>query len=385
MNRSSGNKSNRKRLLFLTGTRADFGKLKPLIRAIEKSDEFECHIFATGMHTLSRYGSTVIEVYKEGFRNVQSYINQVDGESMDMVLANTIQGLSRFVRECRPDLIVVHGDRVEAMAGAIVGSLQNILVAHVEGGELSGTIDGLIRHSVSKLSHIHFVSNQDAAVRLRQLGEDPASIFVIGSPDIDIMLSPDLKPVEQVKKHYDIGFDRYSLLLFHPVTTEAGSIARQASQLATAVIEDGSNYVVIHPNNDAGCETILGAFGAFEGNNRFRVFPSLRFEWFLSLLKHADFIIGNSSSGIHEAPVYAIPAINIGSRQDNRFQHESIIDCPADKGAILEAMGRARKLAGKLKPSLHFGTGNGAEKFREIIASEKTWNVPRQKKFLDLK
>ena len=165
-----------KKVLFLTGTRADYGKLKSLMNIIEKSTSFQCSIFATGMHTLSRYGNTVNEIYKNGFQDIHTYMNQIKGDGMDIILANTIHGLSRYVHENRPDLIVVHGDRVETLAGAIVGTLNNILVAHIEGGELSGTVDELIRHSVSKLAHIHFVANAKAADRLKQLGEDSANI-----------------------------------------------------------------------------------------------------------------------------------------------------------------------------------------------------------------
>src|SRR5262249_48582307 len=140
-----------KTILFLTSTRADFGKLKPLIRTVATDPRYRYAIFATGMHMLSRYGSTVIEIHKSGFDNVHAYVNQ-DGSAprqMDLVLANTVQGLGLYVREQRPDLLVVHGDRVEALAGAIVGALNNIRVAHVEGGELFGTVDELIRHSIS--------------------------------------------------------------------------------------------------------------------------------------------------------------------------------------------------------------------------------------------
>jgi UDP-N-acetylglucosamine 2-epimerase (hydrolysing) len=141
-----------RKIVFITGTRADFGKLKPLIRAVEQHGDFEYSIFATGMHLLYRYGMTVEEIHKAGFTNIFAYMNQIHGEPMEMVLANTITGLSRYLHEYEPDLLVVHGDRVEAMAGATVGALRNILVGHVEGGELSGTVDDLIRHSVTKLA-----------------------------------------------------------------------------------------------------------------------------------------------------------------------------------------------------------------------------------------
>lgn len=153
---------NKKRIVFLTGTRADFGKMKSLIKITQNSSLFDVHIFVTGMHMIEQYGKTIIEVQKSGFKNIYPFINHDEIVHMDRNLATTINGFSHYIGEMKPDLIVVHGDRIEAMAGAIVGSLNNILVAHIEGGEISGTIDELIRHSISKLAHIHLVSNEQA-------------------------------------------------------------------------------------------------------------------------------------------------------------------------------------------------------------------------------
>jgi len=196
----------------MSGTRADFGKLKPLIKKVDEAENQCAEIFVTGMHMLALYGQTSLEVEKSGFRNIYKYINQRDEDGMDIVLAKTIQGLSDYVKESPPDLMVVHGDRVEAMAGAIVGSLNNILVAHIEGGEVSGTIDELIRHAVSKLSHIHFVSNEKAKQRLIQLGELSSSIFVIGSPDLDVMNASTLPAIDDVRKKYEIPFKQFHIL-----------------------------------------------------------------------------------------------------------------------------------------------------------------------------
>jgi len=372
-----------KRIVFVTGSRADFGKLKPLMLAVNSSPDFKCLVFVTGMHVLSRYGLTVNEVYKAGFCDIYTYINQVYGESMEMVLANTIIGLSRYLLEYQPDLIVIHGDRVETLAGAIAGALQNILVAHIEGGEMSGTIDELIRHSVSKMSHIHFVSNKTAADRLLQLGEDSDRIYIIGSPDIDIMLNGALPEMEEVKKHYEIGFSKYAILVYHPVTTELDSQEENVRELATALIASGDNYIVIYPNSDVGSDLIFKAYERFQGNARFRVFPSLRFEYFLSLLKEADYIIGNSSVGIREAPVYAVPAINVGSRQQNRFEADLIINVAHDRKAILEAIAAVKKFP-KMPPCYYFGDGHGAAAFMKALAGRELWETPKQKQFCDI-
>src|SRR6478609_6671196 len=161
----------RKKILFLTGTRADFGKIKSLISILENHSTFEVFVFVTGMHLQETYGYTLIEIERCGFGNIYTFENHTHETTMDLTLAKTIEGLSAYVKSCNPDMIVIHGDRVEALAGAIVGSLNNILVAHIEGGEVSGTIDELIRHAISKLSHVHFVANDAAKNRLIQMGE----------------------------------------------------------------------------------------------------------------------------------------------------------------------------------------------------------------------
>ncbi len=161
----------KKKISFLTGTRADFGKIKSLIEILRLNEQFDVHIFATGMHMEVKYGYTVLEIEKCGYDNIYKYINQINGAAMDITLSKTIEGFANYVHLIKPDLIVVHGDRIEALAGATVGALNNILVAHIEGGELSGTVDELIRHAVSKLSHTHFVANEEAKKRLQQMGE----------------------------------------------------------------------------------------------------------------------------------------------------------------------------------------------------------------------
>jgi UDP-N-acetylglucosamine 2-epimerase (hydrolysing) len=369
-----------KKILFITGTRADFGKLKPLMLKIENSEEFDCYIFATGMHTLSRYGLTFDEIRKTGFKNIFTYINQ-DARcniSMDIILSNTIDGISRYIHEFPPDMIVVHGDRVEALAGAIVGALNNVLVAHIEGGELSGTVDELIRHAVSKLAHLHFVSNEDAKKRLIQMGEVADSVFVIGSPDIDVMLSDALPSLEQVKQRYEINFDKYGVFIYHPVTTEVDYLETHINTVINALEKIKMNFVVIFPNNDMGSEIIFKGFKRIENNPKYKLFPSLRFEFFLTLLKNAYFVIGNSSAGIREAPVFGVPSINIGTRQENRFSHPSIINVNVDEDAIINAF---NNLSQTHNPSYHFGDGNSAEKFMKIIDNGSIWKTPCQKQF----
>ena len=375
-----------KKIIFLTGTRADYGKLKSLMKRVEESIDFELYVFVTGMHMLQKYGSTYHEIEKDGFKNIYKYINQKSTSShhMDIALSNTITGLSNYCDEISPDMIVVHGDRLEALAGAIVGAFNNIKVMHIEGGEVSGTIDESIRHSITKMSHFHLVANEEAKRRIIQLGEKEETIFVFGSPDIDIMYSENLPKIADVKDKYSINFDNYSILMYHPVTTEVDTLKENIKQVVDAVIESERNYVVIYPNNDSGSDIILKEYKRFEDNNKFIVYPSMRFEYFLTLLKECDFIIGNSSSGIREACAYGKLAIDIGNRQKGRY-NDSIVNIShvyENKEQILLEINTPKYLD-EITIS-HFGDGKSDEKFLEIISSENIWKSDIQKRFIDI-
>jgi UDP-N-acetylglucosamine 2-epimerase (hydrolysing) len=369
------------KVLFVTGTRADFGKLKPLMRAMSIDPEFEVSIFVTGMHVLPKYGNTGDEIDKAGFRNTYRYINQKSNDSLDTILANTVQGLGNYMALVRPDLLIVHGDRVEALASTIVGALNNVRVAHIEGGEVSGTIDESIRHSISKLAHLHFVANDDARRRLRQMGERDENIHVIGSPDLDLMVSDELPTLASVKDHYQIPFDRYAILLYHPVTTSLLGLQDRVRQLLGAAVGSGHDFVAIYPNNDPGSELIVAELEALRGNRRFRIFPSVRFEAFLVLLRNAAFMLGNSSAAVREAPFYGIPAIDVGDRQNGRAQGEGIVHVLEDRERILEAIHRVQGL--RPEPSATFGDGRSTERFLSIAKGAEMWRVDVQKHFVD--
>lgn len=371
-----------KKIAFLSGTRADFGKIKSLIQILEDDSHFEPVVFVTGMHLMETYGYTLIEIERCNFTNLHAFKNHTSEATMDLTLAKTIEGFSNYVKEIQPDLILVHGDRVEAMAGAIVGALNNILVAHVEGGELSGTVDELIRHSVSKMSHIHYVSNQNAKKRLIQMGELEKSIKIIGSPDVDIMFSNNLPTIDEVKGYYQIPFSDYALAMFHPVTTEYDLIEEYAQSFVEALLHDDRNYVVIFPNNDLGSEKIINAYSKLENNSRFRIFPSVRFEYFLTLLKNSSLIVGNSSAGIREAPYYGIRTINIGSRQDNRSQHSHILNVSYKIDDIKNALKSNYELVEKDHET--FGMGNSSQLFLESLLEESIWTLNTQKNFVDI-
>ncbi len=367
-------------LLFLTGTRADFGKLEPLAVAARNAGHLVT-FFVTGMHLMDRYGLTANEVRRVPGVQVQEYANQAEGDPQDLILARTVTGFSDFARQIRPDLIVLHGDRIEALAGALVAATNYIRSAHVEGGEVSGTIDEVFRHCNTKLCTHHFVSSLAAGRRVRALGEPEATIHVIGSPELDFHARPSGVTLDEVRARYAIPFADFGIATFHPVTSEQDTIGRQAEQLFAALAESGRCFVTIAPNNDPGSRAIFQTLEALP-KERFRLLPSMRFAHFSELMKNAACMVGNSSAGVREAPFLGLPSLDIGSRQTNRSDAPSVIACEAgDRAAILTFL--ATHWGRQAASHDGFGQGSAAERFVALLGRPDFWAVSLQKSFHD--
>ena len=369
-----------RKLLFVTGTRADFGKLEPLaLAAVEAGHHVS--FFVTGMHMLERYGLTKIEVQRTPGVDVHEFLNQRMDDPQDLVLAKTVLGFSDFLAEHRPDLVIVHGDRVEALACALVCATNYVRCAHIEGGEVSGTIDELFRHCNSKLAWCHFVSSEQAARRVMAMGEPADTIHVIGSPELDFHARPSGVTLAEVKTRYAIPFDDYGICTFHPVTSEQDTIGAQAEAFFSALEASQRHFVVILPNNDPGADHILAAIGRLP-KDRFRIIPSMRFAHFSELMKHAACIVGNSSAGVREAPFLGIPSLDVGTRQKNRATGTSITSAsPLDGKAVAGFL--ASQWGARHAPDAGFGAGSAARRFVEVLADEAFWNHPFQKEFQD--
>lgn len=365
-------------LLFLTGTRADFGKLEPL--AVAARDKgFRVSFFVTGMHMLDRYGLTKIEVHRMPNVSVHEFLNQRPDDPQDIILAKTVNGFSDYVTEHRPDLIVLHGDRIEALAGALVAATNYIPSAHIEGGEVSGTIDEVFRHCNTKLCTHHFVSSDSAARRVMALGEPPSSVHVIGSPELDFHAKPSGVTLNDVKERYNIGFSDYGIAVFHPVTSEQANMGAQAEVLFSALNASDRNFVVIAPNNDPGSAAIFDVLNRLPPS-RFRLIPSMRFAHFSELLKNAACLVGNSSAGVREAPFLGIPSLDVGTRQTNRAQSGSVSACDAfDATAICQFL--TKEWGRRLPRHNGFGEGHAADRFAEIISEPAFWAHGLQKAF----
>lgn len=362
----------------MTGTRADYGKLEPLAVAAKESG---CAItfFVTGMHMMSKYGLTKEEVHKSGRFEVFEFVNQRKGDPLDIVLAKTVIGFSDYLQEIHPDLVVIHGDRVEALACSIVCAMNYVRCAHVEGGEVSGTIDEILRHCNTKLSSYHLVSSPDAKRRVLRLGEESGTVHVIGSPELDIHRQPSGISLDEVMAYYQITEAEYGICIFHPVTSETTTIHQQAQALFSSLAESGRYFIVIMPNNDPGTEMISEAIAQLPPE-RFRVLPSMRFQYFSELMKNAQVFVGNSSVGVREAPFLGIPSLDVGTRQSNRAQAPSVFHCAADD---------AKGIAGFLNqnwqkrypPHNGYGEGGAAMRFSELLKDPVFWERPLQKYF----
>ena len=374
----------KKKLLFVTATRADFSKLKSLIRIANINKNFSIYIVITGMHVIKKYGNTYKEVQK--FFKFKSKIfkfkNQSIGDNLEIIMSKTINKFSQIVKKVKPDLIIIHGDRVEALACATVGSLNHILTAHIEGGEISGTIDDTMRHAITKLSHVHFVGSKSAKMRVLRMGEIKKNIFNIGSPDIDFIINEKLPNIFLVNKRYNITFKKFAILLWHPVTSKINTLKEETKKLIDIIKNFKQNYVVIFPNNDPGSSIIINEYNNIKKNN-FKILKNLRFEYFLSLLKSSDYIIGNSSSAIYEAPMLRTPAVNIGDRQHNRIHSKAIINLKINsinEKKIEKFIKHYKQIKKKF-----FGYGNSDKKFIKIISRKNFWEIPKQKFFSDIK
>ena len=369
-----------KKLLFVTGTRADFGKLEPLASSA-RDNGFDITFWVTGMHMLERYGLTKLEVQRTQGVTVVEFVNQDNGKAQDLILANTVIGFSRFVRSNPPDLVIVHGDRIEALACAIVCATNYIRCAHIEGGEISGTIDEVLRHCNTKLASFHFVSSEKAAERVARLGEPKEKIYVIGSPELDFHLRPSGVHIDEVHAHYGIPFKDYGICTFHPVTSEQNTMAEQARSFFEALNISGRNFVVILPNNDPGADIIFSEIEQLP-RDRFRVLPSMRFAHFSELMKNSACIVGNSSAGVREAPFLCVPSLDVGTRQNRRASSNSITNVKADdQSSILNFL---KNEWGRRYPTCkEFGQGSAAERFVKLLHSDTFWQTDLQKTFVD--
>ncbi len=373
-------------IAFFTASRADYGKLKPVILEAKKK-KLNFKIFVTGSHLLKEYGNTKNQITKDfKKKNLILFKNQKFGDSHKIIFKNTVNKFTKILNNKHYDCFFIHGDRIETLAAGTVLTFSNIRIAHIEGGELSGTVDEMIRHSVSKLSHIHFVTNKAAKRVLINSGESDKSIFITGSPDIDFFDKALRPKLSAVKIRYGINFDNYIISFLHPVTTDSRLETKIKSKIYFESLLKIKNKNIIHfvPNNDDNSIEILKMQNKILKNKKnIKILKSMRFEFYLTLLENSKLIIGNSSSAIMEAPYFNIPSVNVGNRQINRYGLDKIINTKFTIKSILNSIKKAEKVKINHKP--YFGVGNSAKKIIKVLLSKKFDDVKIQKIYKRLK
>ncbi|WIM39810.1 UDP-N-acetylglucosamine 2-epimerase [Paenibacillus sp. PK4536] len=318
-----------KKVLVITGTRADYGIYFPILKAIQKDQELELQLLVTGMHLSPQYGYTMHHIEKDGFTisaKVDCLLQSSTHANMAKSIGLAIVGMSQALETLSPDCVLVLGDRGEMLAAAIVATHMNIPLFHLHGGEVSGTIDESVRHAISKLAHIHLAATEGSRERLIKLGEDAWRIHVVGAPRIETMLNTPLPDLEHVKIKYGLtAIRKYILFVYHPVTTESANIT-ELKLIIEKLLATQQDIVCVMPNADAGTDAIIRVYQDYQDTPHFYQITNFEQLDYLTMLKHTEVLVGNSSSGIIEAASFAIPVINIGSRQEGRERSANIID-----------------------------------------------------------
>jgi len=359
---------------ILTEARSSYGYLRPIARLIEHDPELRYSLLVTSQHLLPDFGYSIEDIERDGLNITDRIYMTLDGytpATMAKSLGVLLLGVTDALVRLRPDLLLVLGDRGESLMGAVAAAHMNIPVAHVQAGERSGNIDGITRHAITRFTHIHFASGPEAAERLRRMGEEEFRIFTTGAPQLDELVNGSVARPAEVADRFHLDLERPLVLVVqHPVTEEFGEGVAQMEETLEAVCELEEQTVVIFPNTDAGSDDLRHMI---ERHHR----PFMRVERnvpryvYCGLMQVASVLVGNSSSGLIEAPAFGLPAVNVGLRQRDRARAANVIDVPYDRRAIVEAIRRAmtpefrRELEGSDSPYL--SDGRVSERIVEIL------------------
>jgi len=332
-----------RKILFVTERRADYSRFKPIIQAITDDRDLDYDLVVTGIHTLARHGRTVDFIEKDGIK-ISSVVPMFDedhgdtGADMARAMSRVLDGITGELERLKPDIVLTGFDIGANFATAVAAAHMNIPVGHVQGGEVSGSIDESLRHALSKFAHFHFPANDDAARRLIRMGEDPKRIFVVGCPSLDALLNAPEIPRADLKALTGIDFSKkFIIIIQHTVTTDVERVPEHIARTLDAVAETGVQALLLYPNNDAGSRAIMQAID----NTNIRRMRTLSIEEYGNLLRHASALVGNSSSGIHETASFRVPSVNIGDRQRGRLRPANVIDVPYEKEAIKAGIEKA--------------------------------------------
>lgn len=367
-----------KKFLFITGSRGEWGYIRPLLRLIQKRTDVCAKLVVTNMHLLPAYGNSFKEIEADGFKIDYKINMSLDGYShytMAKSLGIFMMSLPDIIENDKPDWIVLAGDRGEQLIGAIIGGFTYTPVAHIQAGELSGNIDGMTRHAIGKYAHLHFAANQDAADRLIKLGEEKFRVYNVGAPQIDEMVDGQVSGVAELEKKYYLKLQEgFILTVMHPTTEEFGQADDQIRSVCNALNKFKLPKILIMPNNDAGSAVVIRAWNKYK-KGEYHIFKNLKREDYLGLLKNCQCLVGNSSSGLLEAPTFKVPAVNIGHRQHLRLRGINVIDTNFNEHQIIAAIEKAMSSQFLANLAQHcvnpYGDGQSSKKILDILLKTK--------------
>jgi GDP/UDP-N,N'-diacetylbacillosamine 2-epimerase (hydrolysing) len=364
-----------KNILIITGTRADYGLLKPLIYAMAKSKKLSFKLFVTGAHTLKKLGTTLKEIEKDKFP-IGATVKISEKDDMLQSLCKEISGIRSYCIKNKPDLVLVHGDRDEALAGAIVAGHLKIPIAHISGGDITGPfgVDEAIRHSITKFSHLHFPINKKAYERILRLGEDKQRVFNVGALALDNLSQMKFLTKAELAKQFNLDAKKkWFLIVHHPTPLEDIPFVSQIQPLLKTVSAYNSEKIIIYPNSDTGSEVFVREIEKCKHDKSFHIFKNLPRMQYLNFLNNVDLMLGNSSSGIGESTFFHLPTVNIGGRQGARDRSTNVINCgysSNDIGKSIRKVSSAAFLEKCKKAESVYGSGNSAPKIIKILEKE---------------
>lgn len=374
----------------VTTTRAEYGILQPLIQKLHQDSGVELQLLVTGTHLSEKHGNTQWEIECDGFPIYARLPILTEGNTpvdISRIMAHALEQFADYFEREKPDCVVVLGDRTEMLGVCSAAMNAGVPIAHLHGGELTeGAVDDCVRHSITKMAYLHFPSTEVYRKRIIQMGEAPERVFNVGALSVENILHVPLLDRDEIRRETEIPAGvPYAVVTFHPVTLESGSEREQVKQLIAAMERKNEFfYLITKANADAGGDTVNALLEDFASRSaNARLVDSLGMRRYLSAVCHAAFVLGNSSSGIVEAPSLGTPTVNIGDRQKGRLMADSIVSCQPEADDILRAMALAAGM--EHKPSFLYGNGETSEKIVDIM--KKTFGEGRpdlKKTFYDL-
>lgn len=379
-----------KKITIVTATRAEYGILHPLIMRLLACDQWETQVVVTGTHLEEEFGYTCREIEQDGvpvYRKIPITEKGDDAYAVSRTMANALCGFGAYFKEEKPDLLILLGDRTEMLAIASAAMNARIPIAHLHGGELTqGAVDECVRHAITKMSYLHFAAAEEYRKRIIRMGEDPSRVFNVGALGVENILRETLLSRQELATSVGFPADQdYAVVTFHPVTLEDETAEGQVCELLAAMKQRGDLFFLItKANSDAGGRRINELLERETADcPNMKLVASLGMKRYLSALKYARFVLGNSSSGIIEAPAMQTPTVNIGDRQQGRIMAESVINCEPERVSILTAIDRAMDMQGLVFEN-PYGDGHTSEKIVAILEKYMSLDhIDLKKKFYD--